>query len=181
MIVIDNLSNSELPDLLLKESRSRFSKNNFEGLNFSFYQIDIREKESVDRILCINNRIDTCIHLAAQISVTESIKSPKKTADVNVNGTQNILRACVKYNVKNFVFAFSSAVYGNPVRLPLCENETSNPISPGLVSSYSKLIPRAISLRFFNIYGVGQTTDYAGVITKFAKRMSQGLPPCNRR
>jgi UDP-glucose 4-epimerase len=134
----------------------------------------------------MNNRFDICIHLAAQISVTESIRSPKKTADINVNGTRNILRSCVKYDVKNFVFASSSAVYGNSVRLPLSEDETPNPISPygtsklkaeELVLSYSKTIPRAIALRFFNIYGKGQTPEYAGVITKFAKRLSAGLPP----
>ncbi|MGH9879712.1 MAG: NAD-dependent epimerase/dehydratase family protein, partial [Nitrososphaerales archaeon] len=71
---------------------------------------------------------------------------------------------------------------------PIVENQELNPLSPyggskvageWLVNSYydAGKIPYAISLRFFNVYGTGQSPEYAGVITKFAERLSKGLPP----
>jgi dTDP-D-glucose 4,6-dehydratase len=72
--------------------------------------------------------------------------------------------------------------------MPMSEGHILDPLSPYgagnvagevLVSSYGKFgkIQKAISLRFFNVYGVGQTLEYAGVITKFAERLSKGLRP----
>ena len=56
---------------------------------------------------------DFVIHLAAQIDVTDSILNPEKTHRVNVTGSVNLLRACVKNNIKNIIAASSAAVYGN--------------------------------------------------------------------
>jgi UDP-glucose 4-epimerase len=108
--------------------------------------------------------------------------------DVNVKGTLSILDACANNNVKSFVFASSAAVYGNAKLLPIREDYSLEPLSPygaskvsgeALVTSYkgSGKIKNAISLRFFNVYGEGQSSQYAGVITKFAERLSKGLPP----
>ncbi|MGC1134912.1 MAG: GDP-mannose 4,6-dehydratase [Nitrososphaeraceae archaeon] len=184
IVVIDNLSNSKLPDFFLKHGH--FVEDQFKSSRLCFHKVDIRDKFSLESIFAKNNKIDICIHLAAQISVTDSIKDPKKTVDININGTKNILDMCIKSGINNFVFASSAAVYGNPTRLPLSENEAVHPISPygesklkaeQLVSSYSKEIQNAKSLRFFNIYGDGQTPEYAGVITKFAGRLNNGLSP----
>ena len=95
-----------------------------------------------------NPNIDTCIHLAAKISVFDSIKNPIDTMDVNFNGTNNVLEASAKNGIKNFVFASSAAVYGNSSNMPLKEIEKCNPISPygisklkgeEMVDKYSKI------------------------------------------
>ena len=170
--LIDNLSNANA---------------NFQIYNFSFHKEDIRNRVSVSDIFKCEE-IDTCIHLAARISVPESITNPFDTLDTNILGTLNVLEACSKNGVDNFIFASSAAVYGQPKKLPISEDHILNPLSPYgvskvagemLVSSYGNFgkIHNAISLRFFNIYGEGQTLEYAGVISKFAERLSKGLRP----
>jgi len=170
--VIDNLSNANA---------------NFEIDDISFHKEDIRNKDSVSDIFKCE-KIDTCIHLAAKISVSESITNLFDTLDINIQGTLNVLEACSKNRVDNFVFASSAAVYGEPKKLPISEGHILNPLSPYgasklagelLVSSYGNFrkIRNAISLRFFNVYGEGQTLEYAGVIAKFAERLSKGLRP----
>lgn len=127
---------------------------------------------------------DTVIHLAAKISVEESIRDPLETFQVNVNGTRNVLIACKKNNVKKLIAASSAAVYGEGIPgLKLTEKSKMNPISPygqskvkmeqeikEFVSEYKI---NYIILRFFNIYGIGQTSEYSGVITKFMERIAQ--------
>jgi UDP-glucose 4-epimerase len=182
IIVIDNLSNGNKN--FLEGSNSRSSSN-----KFSFYKEDIRNKKNILDIFSHERIIDTCIHLAAKINVNDSIINPEDTIDVNVKGTLNVLEACSSNGVKNFIFASSAAVYGEPKKLPLSEDDhLLEPLSPygaskvageALVSSYrrSKKIKNAIALRFFNVYGEGQNIEYAGVITRFAERLSRGLRP----
>ncbi len=152
----------------------------------TYYDLDIMNRESAFNILQ-NQKIDTCVHLAALVNVEESIKDPDKTLDVNVKGTINILDACSHNHIDNFVFASSAAVYGHPTSIPITEEHQLNPVSPyGIskllaekhVSSYmnSKKIRNTISLRIFNAYGEGQFGNVS-VITKFAKRLSMGLTP----
>ena len=130
---------------------------------------------------------DIVVHLAAKISVEESIKNPSKTFHINVDGTRNILIACEKNYVKKLIVASSAAVYGESLRgIKLTENSKTNPISP---YGESKVIMEqeirefitkhninCVILRFFNIYGVGQSPEYAGVITKFVKRIAMNKP-----
>lgn len=138
---------------------------------------------------CIYEKLsnsEVVIHLAAKIDVNESIKNPIEYNEVNVSGTVNLLQACVKKNINKIIFASSAAVYGNPVNLPLVENMSTNPLSPygasklaaekylqAFSNSYNL---NSISLRFFNIYGIDQTIQYAGVITKFIKNIENNLP-----
>jgi UDP-glucose 4-epimerase len=182
IIVIDNLSNGNKNFLDGSNNGSLFNK-------FLFYKEDIRNKKNILDIFNYEGIIDTCIHLAAKINVHDSITNPDDTIDVNVKGTLNVLEACSSSGVKNFIFGSSAAVYGEPKKLPLSEDDhLLEPLSPygaskvageALVSSYrnSKKIKNAISLRFFNVYGEGQNIEYAGVITKFAERLSRGLRP----
>ena len=174
--VIDNLSNN----------RQYYSTKPFGG-DVSFYDVDIRNLQTVLDIVS-SEEIDTCIHLSAKISVAESIISPFETIDVNVNGTLSILNACAANNVENFVFASSAAVYGEPRVIPVSEDHPLDPLSPygaskiageALVSSFanSGKIKNAVSFRFFNVYGKGQSIEYAGVITKFIERISRNLSP----
>jgi UDP-glucose 4-epimerase len=151
-----------------------------------FYTADIRDRKTIDDIMK-DERTDTCIHLAAKTSVADSIKNPDETMEINVKGTLNVLEACHTRRVNNFIFASSAAVYGNVTELPVSEDHTLHPLSPygtskmlaeKHVSAFggSKKLQNTISLRIFNAYGPGQTSE-SDVITKFAKRLSNGLPP----
>jgi len=151
-----------------------------------FYDLDIMNKDAVYSIF-ESEKIDTCIHLAGKVNVEDSIKNPDKTMDINVKGTLNVLEACSCSGTKNFVFASSASVYGNPKRLPISEEHELAPISPyGMskllaerhVSSYGRSgkIQNTISLRIFNVYGEGQYGNMS-VLIKFAKRLAKGLPP----
>ncbi len=194
--IIDNLSNANgifLHKIKSAIQASRVSTSRFVSLNdnetndVSFYAEDIRNKEALIEIFK-GEEIDTCIHLASKISVPESITNPEDTIDVNIKGTFNVLEACSKANVKNLVFASSSAVYGEPKTLPISEKEQLDPLSPygaskiageALVSSFRNTgkIQNAVSIRIFNVFGEGQSLGYAGVITKFVERLSASLPP----
>ena len=74
---------------------------------------------------------DVVVHLAAKISVPESVKNPDETFHVNVDGTKNLLIACKKNHIKKLIAASSAAVYGiGSENLKLTENSPMNPISP---------------------------------------------------
>jgi len=129
---------------------------------------------------------DVVIHLAAKNSVEDSIKFPKETLMTNVDGTVNVLNACVKHDVKNIVATSSAAVYGETQNLPISENQKTNPLSPygesklkmeQLIQDFSKKHNlNSIILRIFNVYGIGQSPEYAGVITKFLEKISKNEP-----
>ena len=170
--VFDNLSNSS------ENQASALSKN-----GATFVKGDITIKQDIEN--AISNH-DFLIHLAAQIDVNESIKNPDYTYKVNVEGTKNILDACKKNQIKNVLAASSAAVYGIQKTLPIKEGTDLKPISPygqskikmeNLLKDYSRNHNlNCISLRFFNIYGPGQSDAYAGVITKFISNISNNQP-----
>jgi len=125
---------------------------------------------------------DIVIHLAAKISVSESISNPSETFRINVDGTNNVLIACEKNHVKKLIISSSAAVYGeSPPNVKLTEESVMNPISPygeskmQMEQNVKKFALKHdidyIILRFFNIYGIGQSLEYAGVITKFIKKI----------
>ena len=161
-------------------------KKTYEEKSLRFYSADIRDKGAISDIFS-DVKGDTCIHLAAKISVADSLRNPQETMDINVNGTLNVLDACHNSGVNTFVFASSAAVYGDVTELPISENQVLKPLSPygtskmlaeQYVSSFGRLkkIENTISLRIFNVYGLGQTNE-SDVISKFAKRLSKNLPP----
>ena len=136
--IIDNLSNANgifLQTIKRAIQASSVSTSPFVSLNdneindVSFYAEDVRNKNALIDIFK-GEEIDTCVHLASKISVQESITNPGDTIDVNIKGTFNVLEACSKVNVKNLVFASSSAVYGEPKTLPISEKEQLDPLSP---------------------------------------------------
>ena len=118
------------------------------------------------------------IHLAAQISVPESVKNPKLTFDVNVNGTHNVLESCKKNKISKIIAASTAAVYQNvSEKTILNESSVTEPSSPygssklemeNMINDFTQTHNvNAIILRLFNVYGIGQSPEYAGVITKF--------------
>jgi UDP-glucose 4-epimerase len=129
--------------------------------------------------------IDGVFHQAALTVVQDSFSSPEEYFDVNVHGTENIFKLANENKFK-VVYASSSSVYGHKLETPITEDAERNPISPYgktkledeyLVEKYSKLNTEIIGLRYFNIFGKGQTIEYAGVITKFLDRINEGKSP----
>jgi len=133
----------------------------------------------------ITKNIDGVFHQAALASVQDSFVKPNEYNDVNVNGTENILRLAKKNRFK-IVYASSSSVYGNPKRIPIKESDDKNPINPyaetklkkeELAVKYSKMGVKVIGLRYFNVFGNGQSNEYAGVLKLFLERIRKELPP----
>ena len=164
VIVIDDLHSgkkSSLSDVLDK---------------IEFYEIDIREYEKL-REICKNS--DGIFHEAALTVVQESFTKKDEYYDVNVKGTENIFKIAKEFDIK-VVFASSSSVYGDSEITPIKENAVKKPINPYgdtklqaeiLAEKYAELGVKVIGLRYFNIYGKGQTISYAGVITKFLQNI----------
>jgi len=124
-------------------------------------------------------------HQAALASVQDSFSKPDEYYNVNVNGTKNILELAKKNNFK-VVYASSSSIYGNPKRIPTEESDEKNPINPyaktklekeELAKIYSKMGVKVIGLRYFNVFGKGQSKEYAGVLKLFLERIRDKSPP----
>ncbi len=96
---------------------------------FLFVEADLRDLEKVNQIIK-EYQIEQIYHLAAIVSVQESIQNPILSNEVNVKGTLNILEASRLNSVKKIVFSSSAAVYGNEKSLPKDETSIVNPISP---------------------------------------------------
>lgn len=121
---------------------------------------DVRDKE---RIRAEIKDADLVFHLASLIEAGESVKEPQKYIDYNLDGTLNILEAMRVNGIKNLVFSSSAAVYGEPVRVPIKEDDRTLPINPygmtklameALLSSYVATHGfTGIALRYFNLYG----------------------------
>jgi len=166
--IFDDLSNSSL------EKISELVKNGAQ-----FVRGDITNMSELDSI----KNHDFVIHLAAKINVQESIKDPDSTMKVNVDGTINLLKSCANYGIKNLIVASTAAVYddlSNNEEI-LDEKSKTNPISPygkskllmeEKVEEFSNSIDiNCIILRCFNIFGIGQSDEYAGVISKFIQNI----------
>ena len=129
--------------------------------------------------------IEVVVHLAAQISVPASIDNPDETLSVNVDGTASIISMAEKSGVNRIIFASSAAVYGDSEEIPIKENTPLMPQSPYAVSKIvgEQLVKQSAvescSMRFFNVYGPGQSADggYAAVIPAFKKAIESDLPP----
>jgi len=126
--------------------------------------------------------IDAIVHLAAQISVPRSIENPDETLSVNVDGTASLISAAEAAGVKRIIFASSAAIYGDCEQIPVSEQAPLIPQSPYAVSKiigeemFRKAEIESCSLRFFNVYGPGQSSEggYAAVIPAFKKAIELG-------
>lgn len=134
-----------------------------------------------------NNDFTYVVHLAAMVSVVETIEKPIKSNEVNIDASVKLLEFIRKYNpnIQKFVFASSAAVYGKLKGLPKSIDSQVNPLSPYAIQKYSSEqytkmynqlynIP-TVSLRFFNIFGPRQnpTSDYSGVISILNRKFSE--------
>lgn len=151
------------------------------SINYTLYHQDIRDKKGLEEIFK-NHKIDLVIHLAALAGVRPSIERPLEYEEVNIRGTMNLWELCHQFNIKKFVCASSSSVYGNNEKVPFAETDNvDNPISPYAATKkcgeilghvYHQLYAiDMIQLRFFTVYGPRQRPDLA--IHKFTKLISE--------
>jgi len=148
----------------------------------NFIKADILD---VDLLEDLTKDVDGVFHQAALASVQDSFDKPDEYHNVNVNGTENILKLSKKYGFK-VVYASSSSVYGNPTRIPIKESDEKIPINPyaetklkkeELAIRYSEMGVKVIGLRYFNVFGKGQSKEYAGVLKLFLERIRDELSP----
>ncbi len=151
-----------------------------------FVEGDVRDVSVVRRAL---DGVDVVFHLAAKVSIRASVETFKNDADVNLMGTLALVEALEGQGVRRVVMASSMAVYPDlPAPDPIDEDHALGPLSPygtGKMAAERYLLQMgeamafdAVPLRFFNVYGPGQSyTPYVGVITIFATKLLQGETP----
>lgn len=160
------------------ENLSELEKNS----NFTFKKADIRDLNALENIFA-KFKFDAIIHLAARAGVRPSIEQPLLYEEVNIKGTLHLLEIARQKQIKQFVFASSSSVYGNQSQAPFKETDSVNaPISPYaatkkagemLCYTYSHLYDiNCICLRFFTVYGPNGRPDMAPYI--FTKAILEG-------
>ncbi len=171
-------------DVTVIDNLFRGRMSNLEGIQDKIHlvKLDILDYEKLRSTL---QNVDGIFHQAALTSVPESYEKEDEYKKVNITGTENIFKIAKEFKIK-VVYASSSSVYGNIDKIPITEDFERKPINPYgltkledeyLAEKYSKLDVQIIGLRYFNVYGLGQTLDYAGVITKFLENISVGKPP----
>ncbi|REI04656.1 GDP-mannose 4,6-dehydratase [Staphylococcus felis] len=165
VFVLDNLSTGHLENISFLDKSY-------------FFKGDITDTKFVEEVFD-NHHFDIVVHLAAVVSVVDTVNDPITSQKVNIQGTLDILKIIKEKNenIKRFLFASSAAVYGNTSDLPKKMDSLISPESPYAIEKfsgeqYTKLFYKlygipTTALRFFNIYGPKQdpNSQYSGVIS----------------
>ena len=168
--VIDNLRRGSFDNL--KEIKDKID----------FHEIDILD---YDKMKNIAKNADGIFHQAALGSVQDSFKDPELYYQINAIGSENIFKLAKEFGLK-VVYASSSSVYGNQTSFPIKEDAQKNPLNPygeaklqaeKFAIQYAQDGVKIIGLRYFNVFGIGQNPNYAGVIPRFIERLVQNKPP----
>lgn len=160
-------------------------RKNLEGLRCRLVEGSITDQRLVDSLM---PGVDYVFHLAALVSVPESMSLPAETVDINVLGLLHVLNAARQHGVRKLCFASSAAVYGENPSNPKTEILTPDPRSPYAVTKldgeyycggYTRegWLPTAC-LRFFNVFGPRQDpgSAYAAAVPIFLERAKANLP-----
>jgi UDP-glucose 4-epimerase len=154
-------------------------RHNLDGLCHTFIEGSITDRELVKKAV---QGVDYIFHLAALVSVPESMAKPGECVDINVHGLLNVLEEAAAAGVKKLVFASSAAVYGDNPTVPKVETMIPEPKSPyaitkldgeyylGMFQSEGRLETAAI--RFFNVFGPRQDPKgaYAAAVPIFIEK-----------
>src|SRR5512145_613764 len=153
------------------------------GPDVHFTRGDVSDRPKLWTLL---QEVDVVYHLAARVSVPESITYPRDYNNVNVGGTVALMEAMRDVGVRRVVLASSGAIYGDLADQPLKESLTPNPRSPYAVSKlaaeyYVRTIGtlwgiETVSLRIFNAYGPGQhlPASHPPVVPHYLKQAQRG-------
>ena len=177
VIALDNLDPYYDPTLK-KRNIALFQDNP----NFEFVHGSITDRALVDRIL--STGVEYIYHEAAQAGVRASVENPFKPHEVNGTGILQLLESAVRHDVKKFINASSSSVYGTVVYLPFDEKHPTLPVSPYgatkvLAEHYCRIYQEihgmdTISLRYFTVFGPRMRPDLA--INIFTHRALKNEP-----
>ncbi|ODS37372.1 UDP-glucose 4-epimerase [Candidatus Altiarchaeales archaeon WOR_SM1_SCG] len=178
VICLDNFNDYYDPEIKRNNVRPFLRKR-----NFKLVEGDIRDKDLVRKIIN-ENSVDYVFHEAAQAGIRISVDNPAGTHEINATGSLNVLNACLDSNVKKFINASSSSVYGKAITLPFTEDSPNLPVSPyGVtklaVEHYCRVFQevyglKTISLRYFTVYGPRMRPDLA--ISIFTKKALNNEP-----
>jgi len=172
--VLDNLSSGNL--LNLEPLRDLIT----------FHQGDIRQRDILEEAA---EGCDVIFHLAAMVSVPQTVDTPVESAEINDIGTLNVFEAARSQKVRRIVFSSSCAVYGDDPLLPKTETMNPKPTSPYAVQKlaaehyarvyYELFGLESVSLRYFNVFGPRQdpSSPYSGVISIFMTRAVSNQAP----
>lgn len=130
--------------------------------NVTFYQGDLRDESLLDEIFT-ENKVDAVIHFAANSLVGESVEKPLEYYDNNVIGSYHLIKKMVEHKVFKIVFSSTAATYGNPVRVPIMEEDPTVPTNPygDTKLAIEKMLGwadgayglKSVCLRYFNAAG----------------------------
>ncbi len=145
VIVVDNLSSGHE-----------------QAVSVPLTKVDLTDAAAVDQLFMDNN-ISAVIHFAGSIRVDESVREPEMYFRNNVVSSINLANAMIRHGVKKLVYSSSAAVYGNPVRIPIKEEDEKVPTNPygetkllveHIIENYHKIHGlAAVALRYFNAAG----------------------------
>jgi UDP-glucose 4-epimerase len=172
-------------EIVVLDSLRTGARDRLDGLSCRLVEGSVVDRALVDELM---EGTDFVFHLAALVSVPESMASPFETAEINVRGLLNVLESARQHRAKKLVFASSAAVYGENPADPKVETLTPDPRSPYAVTKldgeyYCALYARegwlpTAALRFFNVFGPGQNprSAYAAAVPVFLQRARAGEP-----
>lgn len=176
VVVVDNLDNSS------KTSLERVQK--ITGLPVAFYQVDIRDRAGLDRVLT-EHPCDACIHFAGLKAVGESVEKPWEYYENNIGGTLTLLDVLRRHSCKNIIFSSSATVYGDPAEIPITEKcpkgQCTNPYGwtksmlEQIMMDMQKADPEwnIVLLRYFNPIGA----HHSGTIGEDPNGIPNNLMP----
>ncbi|MGV8025786.1 MAG: GDP-mannose 4,6-dehydratase [Anaerolineaceae bacterium] len=180
VIGIDNFD--PVYDLRLKEWRL---KRLHASTRFTFHREDICDYATLQKIFSENQQVDAIINLAAKAGVRDSVLDPWSYYNTNVTGTLNLLEICKNHNIKKFILASTSSIYGNNAPYPTPEStDSSHPLQPYAASkkaaetlsySYHYLHNLDVSVvRYFTVYGPAGRPSMS--MYRFTKWITEGEP-----
>lgn len=173
IMVIDNLSNSDLSNLQKLESHFK--------VTIPFFNIDIRDQDKLKQFFK-DHQFSSVIHFAGLKSVAESVAHPDLYHENNVVGSQNVIDCIKEHGIKNVIFSSSATVYGDPQYFPIDEDHPVQPFNPYgetkaqveqlfLQDDYFKTASVKL-LRYFNPIG-----SYKGIIGEKPNGVPNNLMP----
>ena len=162
VVGIDNLKNGQIKNIV----------NFIDDKNFTFHELDIRNKQLLNNL---EDDFTHIFHLAGMADIVPSIENPSEYYEVNVSGTFNILELARKNSIKKFLYAASSSCYGIPDEYPTNESAEIRPQYPYALTKFlgEQLVMHwascyglpNVSLRLFNVYGPkSRTTGTYGAV-----------------
>ncbi len=183
--IVEHLLGAAGAEVAVLDNFSSGRHGNLEGFDVALFEGDLRDPAILAEAC---RGVDTIFHLAAMVSVIESMDDPQACVDVNVSGMLNLMRAASQAGCRKIVFSSSCAVYGSPEQLPVNEATPVDPLSPYALTKYDgeKLLATFAQawgleygiMRYFNVYGPRQNpqSQYAAAIPIFAARALAGKP-----